>query len=256
LVHDLCFVSGESNPIVFIQNFVKASDNKTDELKKFNILKFVDDEHKTEFTEMYFSNNWDDVRKFFLKKYGPTYNENKNKALSLKFEDCYSLRDYFVRKYEAFKTFTTLNDFQAVEVILSTLPDHLSNLFFTKDKIDKKFDDILEFCDMIENQVEQIYNSLNENPQENLPLDEQPTRSNSLVNHDLEVFNSNQTIKTNPTPSLPVKRGPGRPRKTDKKNNKKSKNLNTISEESSDTMETDIFASTTPLYSEDSNFTD
>lgn len=47
--HRLVFISGQTNPLMFLNDFEKCSDLKTDKEKMYKILHFVDECHKGKF---------------------------------------------------------------------------------------------------------------------------------------------------------------------------------------------------------------
>lgn len=54
---DLTFISGESNPLLFLAEFENCQDVKADHDKTYKIRHFVDDEHKSKIDDRLTHNN-------------------------------------------------------------------------------------------------------------------------------------------------------------------------------------------------------
>lgn len=54
---NLAFICGQTNPLLFVSEFEKCSDVKTDKDKMFKLRKFVNDSHRGTLTEQYIEYN-------------------------------------------------------------------------------------------------------------------------------------------------------------------------------------------------------
>ncbi|XP_037029366.1 uncharacterized protein LOC119069419 [Bradysia coprophila] len=146
----LVFVSGQTNPLIFLKEYEKCRDIKYDEDKMFKIRNFVDASHKAEFSEMYHTSDWQTVRKAFLKRYALSFIENKKRALNVDFFEELSLRSFVERKLNGFSSYTTLTFINQMEMVLCDLPIEISCLFLVNEIMTRSKTEILDFCDMVQ----------------------------------------------------------------------------------------------------------
>lgn len=142
-----------------MDRFEKCIDVRTDKDKLYKIRNFVIEEDKREFSKYFFKGEWEAAREAFLKKYSYIFNENKRKALDFQFKKDTSLRSFVHRKIIALSTYTTLTLDNQLEMILAELPSEISCLFTTHLKIHATKTEILEFCDCVQDIVEEHENS-------------------------------------------------------------------------------------------------
>lgn len=181
---DLVFAVGKSNPTVFLKEFEKCDDTKTDKDKLFRLRNFVNQEDKRVFSELFFKNDWSTARSAFLKKYSLAFTKNKKTELDFTFNEETSLRSFVLRKMKALSTFTRLSVENQLEIILNELPVQVSNLFIVHDKMNCAKSDILEFCDTIQEVMEDDY----DDPDKNVTLMANPMEGSQII-QDLEVVN-------------------------------------------------------------------
>lgn len=86
--------------------------------------------------------------------------------LNIKFEDEPNLRSFVEKKISSLSKFTTLSLSHQMEIIITELLDAISNLFMMNEKIYRSKDDILEFCDSIQELVEVM--DINHNSNESI----------------------------------------------------------------------------------------
>ncbi|KAJ6642899.1 hypothetical protein Bhyg_07855 [Pseudolycoriella hygida] len=150
----LVFISGETNPLLFINQFEKCIDVKADKDKMYNIRHFVDESHRAEFSRLFFTSDWQSVKSAFIQIYSLSFVVNKKREMCIDFDESSSLRSFMERKLTSLSKFTTLPFLNQVEIALNDLPIEISNLFIVNEKMTSKKSQILDFCDTIEEIVE------------------------------------------------------------------------------------------------------
>lgn len=151
---DLVFIEGQTNPSFFLDRFERCYDVKTDRDKLFKIRSFVNEEDKADFSKYFFKAEWEVARGEFLKKYSYIFTENKRKALDFHFKEDTGLRSFVHKKMTALSMYTTLQLNNQLEIILAELPSDISCLFTRHLKINATKTEILEFCDSIQDLVD------------------------------------------------------------------------------------------------------
>lgn len=179
----MVFAVGKSNPAVFLKEFEKCDDVKTDKDKVFKIRNFVNLEDRHVFSKFFFMSDWSTARSAFLKKYSLALTKNKKTELDFTFEEETSLRSFALRKMKALSTYTRLPVENQLKIILNELPVEVSNLFIVHDKMNRTKADILEFFETIQEIMEDKYDE----PDNNVTLTANPIEQNQIV-QDLEVF--------------------------------------------------------------------
>ncbi|KAJ6634579.1 hypothetical protein Bhyg_13153 [Pseudolycoriella hygida] len=182
---DLLFVEGQSNPAVFLKEFEKCDDTKTEKEKLFKIRNFVNQEDKQAFSKLFFTSELSTARVKFLKKYSLAFTTNKKKELDFRFEQDTSLRSFMCKKMKALSTYTRLSFENQLDIILNELPVEVSNLFIVHDKINCTKKDLLEFCDSIQ----EIMEDMNNESDRSVTLTVDPIERNQCM-QDLEIFDS------------------------------------------------------------------
>lgn len=181
---DLVFTVGKSNPAIFLKEFENCDDTKTDKDKLFKIRNFVSPEDKPVFSMLFFKGDWPTARSTFLKKYSIAFTKNKKMELNFTFDEETTLRSFVFRKMKALSTYTRLSVESQLEVILNELPVEVSNLFIVHDKMNCTKIEILEFCDTIQ----EIMDDCDET-EKNVTLTADPDPNNgSQVIQDLGIF--------------------------------------------------------------------
>lgn len=176
----LVFISGETNPLVFLKEFEKCRDSKTDKDKMFKIRHFVDKCHTAEFSKLYFTSDWLTVKSTFLKMYSLPFAQNKKRELDIDFNEETTLRSFVERKLISLSKYTTLPFINQMEMVINDLPSEISSLFIANEKMTVRTE-ILDFCDSIQDLVELQTSNLEprNNEESNQPL------------HRMEVFDFN-----------------------------------------------------------------
>lgn len=82
--------------------------------------------------------------------------ENKKRELQIDFNTASSLRTFVERKLESFAKFTTLPFLNQMEMVLNDLPAEISTLFITNEMLTDNKNEILVFCDSIQELIETI----------------------------------------------------------------------------------------------------
>lgn len=182
----LVFAPGRTNPAVFLKEFEQCCDVKTEKDKLYKIRNFVKEKDKPEFSTFYFKSDWQTARSTFLKMYSFEFTENKKKELCFTFDEETSLRSFVARKMKALSTYTTLSLEHQLEIILSELPNEISNFFITEDKVSAKKSEILEFCDLIGEYCKNIQTTSSAAHFE----------GSSQAIQDLEIFNFQEGIES------------------------------------------------------------
>lgn len=180
---DLVFAAGVTNPLNFLKEFEKCVDVQTDKDKLFKIRNFVNPDEKSEFSKYFFKGDWPSARFNFIKKYSLSFTLNKKRDLSFGFDKETGLRSFVHRKIKAMTMYTSLSLENQLEMILIELPDEISNQFIVHDKLHCKKEEVLEFCDSIQEFVEGL-TARNITPTAHLVPDAEDT-----VMQELEIFN-------------------------------------------------------------------
>lgn len=89
----------------------------------------------------------------FIIKYSLPFIESKKRHLKIQFGETSSLRSFVNQKFSGFATYTTLPLINQMEMILNELPTEVAHLFMVNEKFDCEKQDILDFCDSIEDVV-------------------------------------------------------------------------------------------------------
>lgn len=179
----MVFAVGKSNPAIFLKEFEKCDDTKTDKDKLFKIRNFVNPEDKPVFSKLFFKSDWSTARSTFLKKYSLAFTKNKKTEMDFTFDEETSLQSFVLRKMKALSTYTLSVESQ-LEIILNELPVEVSNLFIVHDKISCTKTEILEFCVTIQETMQDIHDETDKN----VTLTANPTDRSQVI-QDLEVFN-------------------------------------------------------------------
>lgn len=154
------------------------------------------------------------------------YTENKKKELSFGFVEETTLRLFVQRKMKALSKYTSLSLHNQLEVILIDLPNEISNLIILKDILRGTKTEILEFCDSIQELVDDIMKS-ESTTRTITPTVDSETEERNVV-QDMEIFEFDENIASDESSVKSKGRGKGlrgRPRKT----------MKTISEDSEST---------------------
>lgn len=173
----MVFIEGKSNPAVFLKEFEKCNDTETENDKLFKIRNFVNREDKGMFSKLFFEGDWSTARTKFLKKYSLSFSRNKKAELDFTFDEETSVRSFVLRKMKALSTYTRLSTESQLEIILNELPVEVSNLFIVHDKMNSKKADILEFCDTIQEMIEEVNNE----PDNNATLTANPIEPSAVI---------------------------------------------------------------------------
>lgn len=229
----LVFISGQTNPLLFVNVFEKCRDLKTDKDKMFKIRNFVDASHRgkkiyiqvfchflailffiVEFSELYFTSDWKSVRQAFIKKYASSYTENKKKELSIDFNLETSLRSFIERKLKGLSSYTTLPLFNQIEMVLVDLPNSISKLFLVNEIMTSSKAEILDFCDSIQDLVQTMWEKTENEP----PGIQEPLNEMEIFTFDAELDSQSKSMpsirRSGSGSANPVSgRKRGRPRK-------------------------------------------
>lgn len=146
----MVFEAGKTNPAIFLEEFEKCHDVKTEKDKLYKLRNFVKENDKAMFSTLFFQNDWQRARSKFLERYSMEFTQNKKKALCFSFESEAGLRSFVERKMNAMASYTTLPTENQLEVILSELPNEVANIFIVENKLKCTKAEILEFCDVIQ----------------------------------------------------------------------------------------------------------
>lgn len=183
------FQAGKTNPANFLKMFEKCSDIKSEKDKLYKLRNFVNENDKPEFSKLFFGSDWQAAKSTFLQKYSMKYTQNKQKDLDFNYENESSLRSFVARKMDALSTYTTLSVENQIEVILLELPNSIANCFIVEDKLNSTKEEILQFCDVIQEFIEDI------NTEAARPVRSTPTNNSDInfsipssVVSELEIF--------------------------------------------------------------------
>lgn len=167
--------------------FEKCSDVTSDKDKLYKLRHFVNENDRPDFSKLFFEGDWQAARSMFLRKYSMEFTQNKQKELCLSYENELGLRSFVARKMNALSTYTTLSVQNQIEVILSELPNSIANSFIVEDKLNSTKEEILEFCDVIQEFIEDVNT---EEAVRSTHTDNSDTNSSipSSVVNELEIF--------------------------------------------------------------------
>lgn len=119
-------------------------------MNMFTIDLFV----SVEFSKLYFTEDWPTVKLTFLKKYSTSFLENMKKHLNVNFYEEDTLRSFVELKLLSLSTYTKLPFVNRMEMVLNDLPVEISSLFLLNEKLTCDKEEILDFCDSIQDIVE------------------------------------------------------------------------------------------------------
>lgn len=192
---DLVFQVGKTNPANFLKCFEKCPDVKSEKDKIYKLRNFVNENDRPEFSKLFFKSDWQAARSKFLQKYSMEFTRNKQKDLNFSFENERGLRSFVSRKMDVLSTYTTLSIANQIEVILSELPNSIANSFIVEDKLNSTKEEILEFCDTIQEFVDDADTeaSIDHNPTDN--SDTNSSIPSSVV-QELEIFTFQDGIES------------------------------------------------------------
>ncbi|KAJ6634622.1 hypothetical protein Bhyg_13198 [Pseudolycoriella hygida] len=184
---DITFSSGETNPILFLAEFEKCHDVSTDDDKISKIRYFVNEEHKAEFSQIRFTGNWATAKTKFLTTYSLPFIENKKRDMNFDFKEEANLRSFFNRKFSMFAKYTTLPFVNQMEIILNDLPIDIAHLFMVHGKFDNDKNDILDFCDSVQDISEKFTED------QNIPKAKEPLNYMEVFDYDPEDIHEQQS---------------------------------------------------------------
>lgn len=203
----MIFISGQTNPLLFLNEYEKCRDLNDDKEKMFKIRNFVDAPHKSEFNSMYFTSDWPRVRQTFIKKYSSSFTENKKRELSIDFNEETNLRSFVEQKLKSLSSYTTLPFLNQMEMVLAGLPNPISKLFLVNEIMTSSKTMILDFCDSIQDLVLTMREKTDE-PDKNHSKIQNPLNSLEMLAYDSELEYQNNSMATNePGGSGSVKTG-------------------------------------------------
>lgn len=184
----MVFRHGQTNPAIFLKSFENCSDVKSDKDKLYKLRNFVKENDKPEFSKLFFASDWQAARRAFLQKYSMEYTQNKKKDLDISYENEPSLRSFVSKKMVGLSTYTTLSVENQIEVILSELPNSIANSFIVEDKLNSTMEEILEYCDVIQEFIEDV--NMEAEAVRSTPTNNHDTDSSmpSSVVSELEIF--------------------------------------------------------------------
>lgn len=185
----MVFEVGKSNPAIFLKEFEKCSDLRTEKDKLYKFRNFVNENDRPEFSTLFFKSDWQRARSLFLHKYSREFTENKSKELCFRFEEGTGQRSFVARKMNAMATYTTLSVENQLEIILSELPNEISNIFIVEDKLNCSKAEIFEFCDLIQEHCESTNQETTTTPTTNSDVP-------SNVNQELEIFDYQEGVES------------------------------------------------------------
>lgn len=220
---------GKTNPAIFLGEFEKCSDVKTEKDKLYKLRNFVDENDRPQFSTLFFKEDWVTARATFLKIYSLQFTENMVKELSFSFEEETSLRSFVAKKMNAMSTYTSLPLKNQLEIILSELPTQIANIFIAEDKLNKTKTEILEFCELFQEYCDYTEDTNTETTI--LPTSPDVPRRNGV--QDLDVFEFQEGIESDTR----KRRRSGRPVNIPKTIAEKLRNTTDIDSDSNQTDE-------------------
>ncbi len=136
----------------------------------------------------------------FLIKYSLPFIENKKRHLKIQFGESSSLRSFVNQKFSGFEKYTTLPLINQMEMILNEVPTEVAHLFIVNEKFDCEKQDILDFCDSIEDVVENM-NQDRQDIQDPEPIQEPLNRMDTFQYDKNDTDASDETIINRPSTS-------------------------------------------------------
>ncbi len=154
-----------------------------------------------EFSELFFTSDWSNMRQAFIKKYSASFTANKKRDLSIDFNEETSLRSFVDRKLKSLSSYTSLPFINQMEVVLIDLPNEISNLFLIHDKLTCSKSEILEFCDSIQDLAHSLITTTDE--QEKIyPDEQQQIHPDEQQMNEMEVFNYDSELQSDGAESV------------------------------------------------------
>lgn len=122
------------------------------------------------------------MKNVFIIKYSLPFIQNKKRDMNVDFREESSLRSFVNRKFSSFSKYTTMPLINQMEMILNELPTKISHLFMVNEKFDCGKEDILDFCDSIEDVVQKFIED------ENTPDTKRAQKTQNEPLNRMEVF--------------------------------------------------------------------
>lgn len=149
---------------------------------------------QAEFAKLYFTGDWPTVKSAFLKLYSRSFYRNKKRELKIDFDEHDSIRSFVERKLTALSKFTSMPLINQMEVILNDLPEEISSLFITEEKMTCGKTELLDFCESIQDLVQPMVNSTEANTSNNVERPSNPSNR-------MEIFNFTRDSESSDTRS-------------------------------------------------------
>lgn len=168
-INSLVFDPEVNNPVFFLEQFQKCKEieklistniliNENKNVLQLELLKFVD---ILKFKEIYNklsdkNLSYEEMNLIFVQNFSKIYSQSKFEKLNQSFDTTKfsTLRSYFEYMYNNFKKFLILSDEQQTELILLKMENStFYQLFLEKRMINQNKETVLNFCDLITNQV-------------------------------------------------------------------------------------------------------
>lgn len=111
-----------------------------------------------EFNQLCCTDDWPTVRIAFIKMFSLTFLMNQKRESNIDFNTEPSLRSFMNRKLSFLAKYTTMALSNQLEIVLNDLPNEVAALLMKNVKLDSDKDDVLNFCDSIENQIALVQN--------------------------------------------------------------------------------------------------
>lgn len=129
--------------------------------------------------------------------YSLSFSENKKSELQIDFNGASSLRSFVERKLTSFDKFTTLPFINQIEMVMNDLPVQISSLFLTNEMMTGNKNDILCFCDSIQELVGTMTNTEGPSANDN----DQSNQASNEPSYQMEVFEYDSGLKIGPSQS-------------------------------------------------------
>lgn len=111
-----------------------------------------------EFNQLCCTDDWPTVRIAFIKMFSLTFLMNQKRESNIDFNTEPSLRSFMNRKLSFLAKYTTMALSNQLEIVLNDLPNEVAGFLMKNVKLDSDKDDVLNFCDSIENQIALVQN--------------------------------------------------------------------------------------------------
>ena len=142
----LYFDPESKSPLEFLKELEECVDHNGEDIRKLNLLSFVDDENEEEFNGMLSTCSYDQMKDAFIEKYCMRYTIHMHRCLKRRPDEFDTLCDYFKDQYYEYRRFTSKSDPEILDCILIELDPKIHSQFIIHNKLNASEQEAIAFC--------------------------------------------------------------------------------------------------------------